>query len=569
MNDFVNNVLAELQNNQRIKNNPLVQLVVESANVSIRNNESNELVYSQIKRGLSSINEKINSSEVSSILSKFDKFEDTSESKVYRLSKIGNLSQKLDSIKESNAYSNPIIADKVNRYNAELGSGKAEFMLYPRFINDFGSHVIEESVKSAVESISSIINENTGKLEMLNTIYLMENMNSPLYKSTCEDLKNMLVNESYTSDIINLKYGKTDLPLIKSLVNTLKMVESRDSGTFTMGAGNSDTLVENMVCPAIKSAKKSILTYMDGRFIRVTESEKLNGSELEVNVKGNGFSISTIDPNWVKEKHTSFYNVCESYAKLGFKPSENKSGVESSNISKFNIGLIVNEDLNLDLYINDKKIDSAKDANISEALVMVDDETKGHVKRVLENTNTILNLEFIKNVSNDRTLAESIVFKLNESYFICDKLNSAERSWSQVNEHKMYEHFMSKFNYDISPIFGSKINESIELDKKIEARKSEILKNIEKLEGSIAKLSEAAQSKDIDPINLSNLDTLKSSLVESVENLRDEYVKLDLGKKSLNEKKAKPDYLDLDGDGDKEEPMKKAAEDKKKKKSSK
>jgi hypothetical protein len=35
---------------------------------------------------------------------------------------------------------------------------------------------------------------------------------------------------------------------------------------------------------------------------------------------------------------------------------------------------------------------------------------------------------------------------------------------------------------------------------------------------------------------------------------------------ALEEKKAKPDYLDMDGDGDKEEPMKKAIKDKKAKK---
>ena len=35
---------------------------------------------------------------------------------------------------------------------------------------------------------------------------------------------------------------------------------------------------------------------------------------------------------------------------------------------------------------------------------------------------------------------------------------------------------------------------------------------------------------------------------------------------ALSEKKAKPDYLDFDGDGNKKEPMKKALKDKKKKK---
>ena len=33
----------------------------------------------------------------------------------------------------------------------------------------------------------------------------------------------------------------------------------------------------------------------------------------------------------------------------------------------------------------------------------------------------------------------------------------------------------------------------------------------------------------------------------------------------IDEKKAKPDYIDIDGDGDKEESMKKAAKDKKEK----
>lgn len=39
--------------------------------------------------------------------------------------------------------------------------------------------------------------------------------------------------------------------------------------------------------------------------------------------------------------------------------------------------------------------------------------------------------------------------------------------------------------------------------------------------------------------------------------------------KALDEKEAKPDFLDLDGDGDIEEPMKKAAKDKKTKSSKK
>jgi len=559
MNDFVNNVLSELQNNQNIKDNGLVKLVVESANKSIANSESSDVIYSELKRSISAINEQINSADLDNIISQFEKIEDTSESRLSKLAKIGNLSGKIVAIKESTAYSNPIIADKVNRYEANLKSTSSEFTLYPAFINDFRSHLIEESVKRAVSSIEAIMEKNAAKFEVLFAINQMGGMNAKLYSGIKEGLEEMLVSESFTSDIINLKYGSTNLPIVSSLVNSLKVVESRSAGTFSMGAGNSDTSVRNVICPAIKSAKKSVMTYIDGRFIRLTESEKLNGSEVEVNAKSNGFSISTIDPEWVKKKHTSFYNVCESYAKLGFKTADNFAGVESNAVSKFNIGLSVNENRDLDLYINGSKVDNAKEVNLSEALIMVDEKTKNNIKTVLENTSMILNLEFIKNVRNDRTLSESFVFNLGPNYFLCDILNEAERNWTTANEYKMYEHFISKFNYDISPIFGTKINEAAAKIKAVESRKAEIIENIKKLEESVAKLSQTSESKDIDPSNIAKLDELKNSINDSISMLKEEYIKLDLSEK------ARPDYPDVDGDGDKKESMKDALEDKKNK----
>jgi hypothetical protein len=559
MNDFVNNVLSELQNNQNIKDNGLVKLVVESANKSIANSESSDVVYSELKRSISAINEQINSADLDNIISQFEKIEDTSESRLAKLAKLGNLSGKIFAIKESTAYSNPIIADKVNKYEANLESVRSEFTLYPAFINDFKSHMIEESVKIAVSSIEAIMEKNASKFEVLFAINQMEGMNAKLYSGIKEGLEEMLVSESFTSDIINLKYGSTNLPIVNALVNSLKVLESRNAGTFSMGAGNSDTNVRNVICPAIKSAKKSVMTYIDGRFIRLTESEKLNGSEVEVNAKSQGFSISTIDPEWVKKKHTSFYNVCEAYARLGFKASDNFAGVESNAVSKFNIGLSVNENRDLDLYINGNKVDNAKEVNLSEALVMVDEKTKGMIKTVLENTSMILNLEFIKNVRNDRTLSESFVFNLGPNYFLCDILNEAERNWTTANEYKMYEHFISKFNYDISPIFGTKINEAAAKIKAVEARKAEIVENIKKLEESVAKLSQTSESKDIDPSNIAKLDELKNSINDSISMLKEEYIKLDLSEK------ARPDYPDVDGDGDKKESMKDALEDKKNK----
>jgi len=249
----------------------------------------------------------------------------------------------------------------------------------------------------------------------------------------------------------------------------------------------------------------------------------------------------------------------QNLAKLGFKTSDNFAGVESNAVSKFNIGLSVNENRDLDLYINGSKVDNAKEVNLSEALIMVDEKTKNNIKTVLENTSMILNLEFIKNVRNDRTLSESFVFNLGPNYFLCDILNEAERNWTTANEYKMYEHFISKFNYDISPIFGTKINEAAAKIKAVESRKAEIIENIKKLEESVAKLSQTSESKDIDPSNIAKLDELKNSINDSISMLKEEYIKLDLSEK------ARPDYPDVDGDGDKKESMKDALEDKKNK----
>ena len=101
MRDFVNNVLAELQNNQSRSNNGLVKMVVESANKSIVSNESYDSIYNQLKNGLTTINEQAVNPVISNILSQFNKIEDTNDSRLTKLSKVGNLSGLIKSIKES------------------------------------------------------------------------------------------------------------------------------------------------------------------------------------------------------------------------------------------------------------------------------------------------------------------------------------------------------------------------------------------------------------------------------------------------------------------------------------
>ena len=546
MKDFVNSVLHELQTNPETRSNNLIGLVVESANKSINSGERYELVYEEVKRGLIEINKHVKSNSVNNILDQFKKVDFKPASKLKEFSKAANLSGKLKAIKESTAYSHPMIAYKVDEYLRKINEGIAEFTLYPSFIRDFSQHLLESSVSNAVKSVSKTIDENATDFEMLNTIYLMESYNSPMYTNIIPDLTNMLLEGTYTSDIINLKYGQTGLPMISGLVNSLKLIESKSDKSFNLGGGNSNTSVRNAIAPAVKSDKNSVLTYLDGKFIRITESSNLDGSEEEVYVKKGGYSISSIDPSWVKSNQSDFYSFCEAFAYLGFKENHLFEGIETTQIRGFKLGLMPNANRELDLYLNDNIVESVKNINLTEALALVDDQTKFAVKTVFESVRSIFNFEFIKNIKNDITLSESTVFNLGNNYFLCQKPNSVERIWDPVDEVRLYEHFATNFNYDISEIFKTKVDESIKTAKAIEERKTEILKNIEKLEETVNRLNTAINSDAADIQDISKLEQLKESIEGTIENLRLEYVDVELIKKKINEKK----QVDQDGDGD-------------------
>jgi hypothetical protein len=169
--------------------------------------------------------------------------------------------------------------------------------------------------------------------------------------------------------------------------------------------------------------------------------------------------------------------------------------------------------------------------NVSEAVSMQSNQVKARVNLILENFSTICNLEFVKEVSNDRTLAEALVLDIEGSYFVCEKKNSADREWSQVDEHQMYEFFKSKFGYDISPIFKTEIEESISAIKQIEEKKASIQTDIDKLEESVAKLSTACSNPNLDPSEISKLEAIKESIEKTIHGLKQEYISADLLKK--------------------------------------
>lgn len=541
MKDFVNNVISELKNDSILNENSLVRLVIESTNKSIINNNTYDNIYVELKNSLHGINEHLKSDKLNIILSQFNKRERTPDSILYEMSKVADLSSKLSLIRESNAYSNPIIKSKVDNYSNALNNGSLEFQLYPSFINEFTQHIHESSVKDAVDQVVNVLENRASDLEVLNTINLMENSNgvTNLYESIVDSLKQALVENKYSSDIINLMHGESNLPLVTQLVNNLRIMESATDGSFTLGAGNTDTRIQNLIAPA-KKIKKGILTYTDGRFIKISESTKLSGNETDVHINEN-FTIATMNPEFIQAKFPEFYNLSEAFATLGFAPSTSREGVESNAIRNFKIGLNTNESNGLDIYLNDNKVDGLDSINLSEALVMETPDVKNRFQYVLENLENIVTFEFIKNITNDRLISEATVFELSGNYIVCNKPNTAERVWNKVDEHQMFDFFNENFQYDISPIFKTKIDESIAEKRRIEDAKAGILENVAKLEGSVKKLNETINSKDVDQTQIVELEKIKYTIQESISKLKEDYINIDLAKGEIKSPESKVD----------------------------
>jgi hypothetical protein len=530
MNEFVHTVLTELKNNPTLKSEPLVNVVVDSTEKSIALGESEVSIYNKLKNGLAAINESSVNPNIEAILLQFSKNEDTLDSKIAKIASKSKLSNKVLAIKESSVYSDPIAKTQIDLFESTLLNGSPEFSLCGHFINTFEKYSYEPVVASQLKSVKVYLNENQSELKILGVIYQMDSLNSSIYSQVSENLKNMLISESYSADILKIKYG-TSIPLITGLINDLRIDESKKYGTFTIGEGNSDTVVNNLITPAT-TINNGMLLFADNRFISIRESNEQLGHETVIHIDET-FKIAELNPEYVKTNHGKFYEFCEAYATLGFAKSNDGTGVETNSIRNFKLGFKTNENKSLDLYVNGTKLDESTHLNISESLVFQNSAVKEKINKIVNNTNLLFNFEFIKEVTNDRTLSEALIVNLNENYFVCNKVNAADRQWMKVDEHQLSNFLNSKFNYDVTSIFKVKIDESIENIKNIETNKSQILENIQKLESTLPKLNTALSSSDMSSDDSNKLTSIKESIESTIAQLKNEYERIDLLKKNL------------------------------------
>ena len=140
MNELVQRILGELNNNPALRSQPLVKILAESTTKSIELGENPAHIYNGLKSGLVSINESLNDSNLTAVIQHLDTVAKTPEAKVEKIAKAVNLSSKIDAIKESNAYANPIVKTKVDSFNDTLNRGALDFALCESFIKTFSQY---------------------------------------------------------------------------------------------------------------------------------------------------------------------------------------------------------------------------------------------------------------------------------------------------------------------------------------------------------------------------------------------------------------------------------------------
>ncbi len=526
MKTFINKTLDALSKSD-VSDNSLIKVLIESTNNSLNSNIGTSLTYENLKKGLTELNSHLKNEAVTNILEQFGKFEYSDENRIDELNREADLSSAIQTIKESDSYSNPIITQRVVMIEESL-KRDAEFTLYGKFVDMFKEFTHDDNIQESVVKISNYINNNVEKLMVLDAINNMKQSNTKMYESEIAGLSKMLAEGSYSSEAIRYRLNG-ELPILNSLLTRLSVIESRNAENFTLGAGNGICKISNNISPTLKTGKNTVLTYVDDKFMAISTKELKKGNILS---EAKSSRIYEMDANYIKDRYSSFYTLCESFYKMGFVETEN--GIKSTALQNLVLEFKTDESGKLNIFINENLIENPSEYNFNEVLVMESSSIKNVVKEVLNETSSIFNLEFIKTLTNQQTGKQIMVMELEGDYHICEKLNQVERVWkNDINEYKLHSYVLENFNYDISSIFQVKLDEHKSNVKSLTERKNIIESNIQKLEEQIEKIDVNLNSGEIDSKFFNQLEDIKEQLEFKINSLREEFVDCDLKKKEL------------------------------------
>jgi hypothetical protein len=494
MNDLTKNLIKELKTAQAVSESRMLQMFVAGleANVNASGNIEQALA------DLAEVSEKLQNTELDTIVKKFNELSNTPAKKLKMLENGAAVLPKLAQIKESAAYADPIFRTVVLGLEKSV-SVNPEPLVIESVIAKLSPFSFDSTVKSVVADLTKYVSENRAILAIFNTIADLKKAPNSYYAQVSEKLENAILEGRTSVDALTMILAEaTAQPVIKNLLNRLSQFESSRNGGFNLGSGNSSTKINPVIGVYTKTAN-GVRVLIENHIIDMNDEEE-----------------AEMVPFSSLPQEDDFTQTAKAYTDLGFKPTEH--GVEAKGKGN-TIAFKVSPDGEVSFEINGKIAEDLNSSEIYKTLVVETISFKQNVAKILENANMIAQFEFVQRFVTEGLQSYAINTE-KSGIFVLDR--QGLKKYDTLGFHK---YVAETFKYDVSDLFAIQLSERQEFIKSVNERKAVIQSDIAKLEESIAQLDSVIE--DADEETQDQLETLKHTINSSIVGLKDEYLSLD------------------------------------------
>ena len=407
MNSLIQELTTELKSNTQIKDSIVVKVVLESINNSVLLGVASSDVLENALSTLDQLAQATVNENLKEVVAKFKKMAVKPTQRLQNMAKEAGISIKIKALKESAMYGDPTFKYTISKIEEKL-AGIPEFRLIGVISEALTPYSYDKNVANTISELAKYVNENRAKLEVINAIFEMRQTSSMIYSESIAELENSLLENSYSSDTLKMKMrGKSTLPIVNRLINTLSMVESKLSGKFNIGLGNGDAKVNSIIAPFCKISESAAVVFVDNKFIKLTEEESPKQVELSD-----------------LAEFPEFVEVCEAFAGLNFQEQDNSIVTNGRNLQ---IKFSINENDVSELYSIQLEDNEFKLRELEED------------KKVIESDLSKLELSISKleEALTDSTLSEEYQTQLSDLKVSIEKnVNSLKNHYIQLDQSK-------------------------------------------------------------------------------------------------------------------------------------
>jgi hypothetical protein len=510
MNGLIQELTNELKNNSSINSSIAAKVVLESINNSLLLGVAPDQVLENSLNTLDQFATELVNENLKEVVAKFKKMAEKPTKRLQDMAKEAGLTGKIKALKESQIYADPVVKHTVARLE-EAVAAMPEYRAIRYFFDGLNNFSYDKDVKQVLEALTQYVNENSVKLEILNSVFEMRVTGAVLYKDACSLLEEALLENIQSADSLRMKLRSySNLPVVNQLINKISMFESKKEGRFDLGIGNGDAQVNPIIAPFYKVTESDALIYVDNKFIKVSED-------------ADPVQVAAAD----LEEFPEFFEICEAFRTLNFKQKSTEIVSTGRNLT---VAFGINENGTLNLKINNSLVENIENIRLSEIFLMESIENRNALSTLFANLDLIVNLEFGKTIVNERLGRESFILNLGENIFVFEKLADT-RVVKKMKDLAFHSYVMENFKYDVSDMFSIQLEEREATLKVLDSEKSAIEQSLAKLETSISQIEEALTDRSISAEYQEKLTELKMSIEKNVNSLKNQYILIDQSKK--------------------------------------